>query len=55
MKKKNQFDSKDMILLVVILFIIYVFVSWFGNSGELMDYGNPTSTETSQTDTKGGN
>ena len=53
MKKKNQFDSKDMALLVVILIIIYVFVSWFGNSGEIMDYGNRTSIE-SQTDYKEG-
>lgn len=48
MNKKNQFDTKDIILLVITLIIIYAFVSWFGNNGEVMDYGNPFSTEQSQ-------
>ena len=50
MNKKNQFDTKDIILLVVTLIIIYTFVSWFGNNGEVMDYGNPVSTEQTQAD-----
>lgn len=49
MKKRNQFDSKDMMLLVVTLIIIYVVMSWFGNFGDLLGSGNQTSME-SQTD-----
>lgn len=45
MKKKNQFDSKDIMLLAATLIIIYVIISWFGNYGDLMDYGNQTSME----------
>lgn len=51
MKEKNHFDSKDIILLIVVLAVIYLFVAWFGNGGESFDtYNNTESTvETTQT------
>lgn len=53
MKKRNQFDSKDMILLVVTLLIIYVVMSWFGNFGDLIGSGNQTSIESQTYDNEG--
>lgn len=44
MKEKNHFDSKDMVLLVVVLIIIYVITSWFGNNGKVFDYNQPEQT-----------
>lgn len=49
MKKRNEFDSKDMMLLLAALIIIYLFTSWFGNNGEVFeDYTGQTHTESSQ-------
>lgn len=50
MNKKNHFDSKDMILLIIVLIVIYTFISWFGNNGEVFDesyYGTQQTQETS--------
>lgn len=51
MKKKNHFDSKDMVLLVVTLIILYMIMSWFGNNGEIFDdsYYNGPSVEATRT------
>lgn len=49
MKKRNEFDSKDMMLLLAALIIIYLFTSWFGNDGKVFeDYTGQTQTESSQ-------
>lgn len=51
MKEKNHFDSKDMMLLVAVLLVIYIVTSWFGNNGEVFDYGmGQETTETVETE-----
>lgn len=52
MKERNHFDSKDIVLLIVVLVIIYLLFSWFGNDGqtfqEMTQDINVESTKTPQ-------